>query len=117
MLRPSGEICGSLTHCRSKTSSGFNTGFTVCVKLSAGSMNRSNAATPIRGLNRRRSGDSRSFMPVSLDCHPAVTLMFIDDSDGLHERVANSRADETEASLLEILAHRVAVFGRLGNGA
>src|ERR1700674_4705377 len=116
MLRLSGEICGSLTHCRSKTSSGFSTGFTFCATQSAGSMNRSNAATPIRGLSRGHS-DSQSFMPISLACHPAVTLMFIDDSHGLHERVANSRSDETEASLLEIFAHRVAVCGRLGNAA
>src|ERR1700736_6323451 len=48
-------------------------------------------------------------------CPPAVSLMFIDHSHGLHERVANGRSDETESSSFEILAHRVAVCGRLGN--
>src|SRR5882672_2668524 len=49
--------------------------------------------------------------------HPAVALMFIDDSHGLHERIANGRPDETETAPFEILAHRVAVNRRLGNVA
>src|ERR1700722_19172266 len=52
-----------------------------------------------------------------LGCKPAITLMFIDDSDGLHEGVADSRSDEAEAALLEILAHRIADGGRRGDGA
>jgi hypothetical protein len=43
--------------------------------------------------------------------------MFIDHSHGLHERMANGRTDETETPSFEILAHRIAVRGRLGDAA
>src|ERR1700733_8632226 len=110
MLRPSGEICGSLTHCRSNTSSGRRTGFEVCAMLGASSVNSDSAATPACSPASSRSG-FRSLMPISFDRHPAVTLMLVDDSHGLHECVANGRADETEAALFEILAHRIALCG------
>src|SRR3982074_1142563 len=103
MLLPSGEICGSFTHCRSKTSSGLKTGFTICAKPGAGNTNRNNAASP---------SHRRSFMPITCACNPAIALMFIYDSHGLHEGVANGRSDETETSLLEVLAHPRAVRGR-----
>src|SRR5882724_9907475 len=102
MLRPSGEICGSLTHCRSKTSSGLRTDFDVCAKPCAGSRHTHNAAKPIRSLECRR-GEMRSSMLISFACHPAVALMFIDDANRLHECVANRRSDEAETSPLEIL--------------
>jgi hypothetical protein len=41
--------------------------------------------------------------------------MFIDDSHGLHVGVANGRSDETEAALLKIFAHCIALPGRLGD--
>src|SRR5258708_2675044 len=63
-----------------------------------------------RGRSTRR--DLRRFA-----CRPAVALEFIDDSHGLHERIANGRPDETETAPFEILAHRVAVNRRLGNAA
>src|ERR1700691_4028653 len=107
MLRPSGEICGSLTHCRSKMSSGLKKGSEVCACPSAGSMHTHNAAKPIR----------RSCMLISFACHPAVALMCIDDATRLHESVANGGSDEAETSSLEILAHRIAVCGRLGDAA
>src|SRR3984957_11509691 len=110
MLRPSGEICGSLTHCRSNTSSGCKTGFAVCAMPGASNVNKDNAAAPICSRASSR-GDFRSFMPIPFDRHPAVTLMLVDDSHGLHECVANGRADETEAALFEILAHRIALCG------
>jgi hypothetical protein len=56
-------------------------------------------------------------MLISLACHPAVALMFIDDSNRLHESVANSGSDETKTSPLQILAHRVAVGARLRDAA
>src|ERR1700722_4185522 len=110
MLRPSGEICGSLTHCRSNTSSGCKTGFAVCAMPGASNVNKDNAAAPICSRASSRS-DFRSFMPIPFACHPAVTLMLVDDSHGLHEGVANRRPDETKAALFEILAHRIAVCG------
>src|ERR1700692_2436752 len=56
-------------------------------------------------------------MPACLGCHPAVTLVLIDDSHCLHEGVANSGPDEAEASTLQILAHRITLGGGLGNAA
>src|SRR6266851_6196351 len=66
----------------------------------------------VRRRGRSTKPDSRRFA-----CGPAVALMFIDDSHGLHERIANGRPDETETSSFEILAHGVAVCRRLGNAA
>src|ERR1700688_953404 len=56
-------------------------------------------------------------MPACLGCHPAVTLVLIDDSHCLHEGVANSGPDEPEASTLQILAHRITLGGGLGDAA
>src|SRR3984957_16195865 len=56
-------------------------------------------------------------MPACLGCHPAVTLVLIDDSHRLHEGVANSGPDEAEASTLQILAHRITLGGGLGDAA
>src|SRR5271168_2917806 len=108
MLRPSGETSGSPTHCKSNTSSGFSGGFTVCANPSAGSANTNSTATPAQsaGIGRRAF---RSFIPFPHGCHPAVALMLIDDSHGLHECVANGRSDETKAPLLQVLAHGIAV--------
>src|ERR1700722_8692966 len=114
MLRPSGEICGSLTHCKSKMSSGLSSDLPPAARQSAGNVRRINAATPELSLERSAC---RSVMPIPFACKPAVTLMFIDHSHGLHEGVANSRSYESEPALLEILAHRVALRGRLCNAA
>src|SRR5713101_6399874 len=66
----------------------------------------------------RRRGRSRKHDSRRLACRrPVVTLMFIDDAHGLHECMAYGRSDETEASPFEILAHRVAVCGGLGDAA
>src|ERR1700735_3045069 len=46
---------------------------------------------------------------------PTVTLMFIDDPHRLHERITNSRSNEAEAPLFQVLAHRVALRGRLSD--
>src|ERR1700685_2791655 len=53
----------------------------------------------------------------SLAGSPATTLMFIHNAHRLHECVANRRADKSETFLLQVLAHRVAVRGRLRNFA
>src|SRR5271170_3305538 len=108
MLRPSGETSGSPTHCKSNTSSGFNGGFTVCAGTGADSANKSKAAAAARGAGIGR-GAFRSIIPFPHGCHPAVALMFIDDSHGLHECVANGRSDETKAPLLQVLTHGIAV--------
>src|SRR5258708_21719397 len=66
---------------------------------------------PYTTLFRSERGSGRSA------CRPAVALMFIDDAHGVHERVADGRSDETETSPFEILAHGVAMCGRLRNAA
>src|SRR5271163_2464999 len=40
-----------------------------------------------------------------------MPLMLIHDSDGLHEGMANGRSDESEALLLQVPAHRIALSG------
>src|ERR1700722_5890415 len=98
MLRPSGEICGSATHCKSNTSSGFSAGFCGCAMLGA----------PMLRSRQAASGRNRLGIAAFLGRNPTAALMFIDDSHGLHEGIANRRAHEAKAALLEILAHRIA---------
>jgi hypothetical protein len=43
----------------------------------------------------------------------AVARVVVDEADGLHEGVANRRADEAEAAALQVFADRVG-FGRRG---
>src|ERR1700733_1229384 len=114
MLRPSGEISGSPTHCKSNPSSGFNGGFTVCAKAGADSANESNAAAQACAA-AAAGGAFRSVIFFPHSGHPATALMLIDDSHGLHECVANGRSNETKAPLLQVLAHGVAVRAGLGN--
>src|ERR1700728_3226286 len=100
MLRPSGAICGSEAHCKSNTSRGLKSGFvTGAPGAQTAVAVRSNAATPMSFGGRRRARSSDALGD------PAIALMFIDDPHGLHECVTNSRADETKAAALEILAH------------
>src|ERR1700730_11058556 len=63
-----------------------------------------------------RASGWRSFGPIAF-AGPAIALMFIDDSHGLHERIANGGPDETETSPFQVFAHRVAMGGRGGNVA
>src|SRR5258708_33869498 len=79
--------------------------------IRAGMKNRARFCS-VRRRGRSTRRDLRRFA-----CRPAVALMFIDDSHGLHERIANGRSDETETSPFEILAHRVAREGRWSNPA
>src|SRR5579863_1017214 len=113
MLRPSGETSGSPTHCKSNTSSGFKGGLTVCAGPGADSASNSRAAAAARGAACRNG--FRSFILFPRGCHPAVALMLVDDSHGLHECVANGRPDETKAPLLQVLAHGIAVRARYGD--
>src|SRR4051812_48495071 len=50
------------------------------------------------GVALRRSGSP-----------PAVAHMIVHHAHGLHERIADGRADEGEAATPEVLAHRVAL--------
>src|ERR1700723_1008740 len=104
MLRPSGAICGSETHCKSNTSMGLKSGFVTGAPAGAQTAVavRSRAAAPVSSGARQRpcSGGALG--------DPAIALMFIDDPYGLHESVTNGRTDETKAVALQILAHRLA---------
>src|ERR1700722_3395081 len=110
MFRPSGETSGSPAHCSSNTSIGLNAGFAVCANPGDAALSASTAAAVNMTLMETRLTIVGLFAG-----RPAVTLMFIDDPHGLHEGIANRGSDEFESFLLEILAHRIAVGGRLGN--
>src|SRR5580658_6875726 len=104
MLRPSGAICGSETHCKSNTSMGLKSGLvpgTSAGAPTAVAVSR-NAAAPMSSRARRRQCSSGALGD------PAIALMFIDDPYGLHECVTNGRTDETKAAALQFLAHRLA---------
>src|SRR5271170_157504 len=109
MLRPSGAICGSATHCKSNTSMGLKSGFVTGAAAGAQTAVavRSNATMP-KGRGARR----RKYSSGALG-DPAIALMFIDDPYGLHVCVTNGRTDEAKAAALQILAHRLAQ-GRVG---
>src|ERR1700722_4249975 len=113
MLRPSGETSGSPTHCKSNTSSGLSAGFTVCAGPGVDSASKSKVAAVARGAGAGRRA-FRSFILFPHGCPPAVALMLVDDSHGLHKCVANGRSDETKAALLQVLAHGIAE--RAGRG-
>src|SRR5450432_587279 len=98
MFRPSGEISGSAAHRRSNTSMGLRADFTGCAWIVVA---RSSSNRAIRlGMESLFAGN------------PAVTLMFIDHAHRLHKRVADGAADELEAFVFQIFAHRVAARGR-----
>src|SRR3984885_15877225 len=104
MLRPSGAICGSETHCKSNTSMGLRLGFVTGASTGAPTAVAvsSNTAIPISIGARRRRCSSGALGD------PAIALMFIDDPYGLHVCVTNGRTDETKAAALQFLAHRLA---------
>src|SRR5882757_7045055 len=98
MLRPSGETCGSAAHCRSNTSSGFNAGFCDCARPGALTLSTRIVAAQIClteiclteiCLTEVRLTEIRSSIVDLIAGSPAVTLMFIHDSHGLHEGVTN----------------------------
>src|SRR5208283_2405713 len=87
-------------------------GFSSCAKLGAMRPKAARAAA-----QNCRLAEIRSTIGLLLAGSPAMTLMFIDDSHGLHEGVANRRSGESEALLFQIPAHGVALRGRLGDAA
>src|ERR1700683_1024284 len=116
MLRPSGEICGSATHCRSNTSMGLSTGLADSAALEKAAAASSMAAKP-------RAPAAGAMRLLKTSCiaqplgNPAITLVLIHNPHCLHEGMTNSRTDKTEASKLQVFAHVIAVHRRCGEAA
>src|SRR5438046_1937229 len=69
-----------------------------------------------RDKARRQRASSRNSPGVAPDLRVAETIrrVIVDHSYRLHERITDRRADEAEAALLEVFAHRIADCGLCG---
>src|SRR5579863_2083102 len=119
MRRPSGETCGSATHSRPNTSMGLSVGLDGSATPGTAADGRKNTvrhrAMALRPARRQTLLSSIRTPSVSAaPGDPAVALVLIHDPHRLHEGMANGRADEAETSLLECLAHGIALRRRLG---
>src|SRR5580658_8242641 len=111
MLRPSGEICGSAAHCRSKTSMGLRTDLAVSVLPEAAGSARATVAAADSSNPSSSAGPTAAPLCAARRCtrsstagrprDPAIALMLIHDPHGLHECMTNSRTDKTEPLLLQ----------------